>query len=226
MTSFTHHIGPNPLTLSWSRPDVTTFLDQTTLRAHLAIDGSALDALLVVYEQAAIDWAEDYMKRSIMAREHLWVLSDFPRLHYRSYGRAPMQLPRGKTIRINSIDYFNAGVERHLYGPSTSGSPPSEDYQENLSSESGGFIMPARGRDWPSVDCDVISPVTVNFRAGWETADEVPAAIKHAVMFAIDDMLESRGTQDLAALGAIAANGKTSQFRESLLGYYRLIKVY
>lgn len=227
MTSF-KYLGPSPLGLSWGRPDVTTFLDQTALRVHLAIDGTALDPALTVYEQAAVTWAEDYMKRSIMAREHRWVLADFPRGYHRAsaHSMRSLQLPRGQTIRVNNIEYTQNGAVRYMYGPSSSGSPPSEDFQEDLHSESGGTIMPLRSRDWPTVDYDAIAPVVVNFRAGWETAEEVPTPIVHAVMFAIDDMLEVRGTADLAQLASIAANGKTALFRESLIGYYRLIRIY
>lgn len=220
--------GEHPLKLTWDEPDVTTFLDQTALRAHLAIDGVALDPALDLWEQAAIDWAEDYMKRSIMAREHRWVLADFPRGYHRSsaHSMRAIQLPRGKTIRVNYIDYTLGGQQLRLFGPSASGSPTSEDFQEDLAGDGGGTIMPLRNRDWPSVDYDAVSPVVISFRAGWETAAAVPAAIKHAVMFAIDDMLENRGVQDLAPVAALAAQGKTLEFRESLLGYHRLIRVY
>lgn len=223
-----HYNGIHPISLSMERPDVTTFLDQTTLRAHLAVDGSALDSTISLYEKAAVDWAENYMHRSIMARGHRWVLRDFPRGYHRDYshGMRGIHLPRGKTIRVSSVDYSFNGAILQLFGPSASGSPPSEDFQEDLHSDSGGLLMPLRNRDWPSVDFDAVAPVVFNFRAGWETAEEVPPEIVHAVMFAIDDMLEVRGTADLQILQSIAANGRTLAVREALLGYHRLIRVY
>lgn len=220
--------GLNPLKLTWDAPDTTSFLDQTVLRTHLAVDGSDLDFAIEVYEQAAIDWAEDYMKRSIMAREHRWVLSDFPRGHHRASSQSlrAIDLPRGKTIRVNYIQFSRGGQYFNLFGPSASGSPPSEDFQEDLTGDNGGTIMPLRNRDWPSVDYDSVNPVVVSFRAGWELASQVPASIKHAVMFAIDDMLEVRGVKDMADLQSLAAQGKTLEFRESLLGNNRLIRMY
>lgn len=229
MTIGAPYSGTNPLKLTWDNPETTSFLDQTVLKTHLAVDGSALDFAIEIYEQAAILWAEDYMRRSIMAREHRWVLSDFPRGHHRtsSHSMRSMQLPRGKTIRVNYIQYCRGGQYLNLFGPSASGSPPStSDFQEDLAGDGGGTIMPLRNRDWPSVDYDSVNPVVVSFRAGWETPSEVPAAIKHAVMFAIDDMLEVRGVKDIADLQQLAAVGKTVEFRESLLGYHRLIRIY
>lgn len=228
MTIGAPYSGTNPLKLTWDAPDKTTFLDQTTLRTHLAVDGTALDVAIELYEQAAINWAEDYMRRSIMAREHRWVLADFPRGHHRtsSHSMRSIVLPRGKTIRVNYIQYARGGQNLTLFGPSASGSPVSEDFQEDLTGDGGGTIMPLRNRDWPSVDYDSVNPVVISFRAGWEDASEVPAAIKHAVMFAIDDMLEVRGVKDLSDLQSLAAAGKTLEFRESLLGNYRVIRVY
>jgi len=221
--------GESPLKLTWDAPQTTSFLDQSVLRTHLAVDGSALDLAIELYEQAAIDWAEDYMHRSIMAREHRWVLADFPRGYHRSsaHSMRAITLPRGKTVRVNYIQYMLGGQYLTLFGPSASGSPPSDhQYQEDLHGDGGGTIMPLRNRDWPAVDYDAVSPVVISFRAGWETPAEVPAAIRHAVMFAIDDMLEVRGVKDLADLQGLAGQGKTLEFRESLLGNYRLIRIY
>ena len=221
------NLALHPLSLVCQPPDVTTFLDQTALRAHLAIDGTALDPIVELYEKAAIAWAEDYMHRSIMAREHRWVLKDFPRGRGRFNNlHGEFILPRGKTIRVNSIEYVDGGGTHTLYGPSSSGSPPSEDFQEDLNDESGGRISPLRNRSWPNVDYDSIAPVVINFRAGWETAAEVPVSIHHALMFAIDDMLETRGTQDLVTLQSIAASGRTLDVRESLIGCYRILRIY
>jgi hypothetical protein len=220
--------GEHPLKITWDQPDVTTFLDRETLRAHLATDGTALDLPIALYEQAAINWAENYMRRSIMAREHRWVLADFPRGYHRGDIRSmrAVNLPRGKTVRVNYIDYTLGGQALRFYGPSSGGSPPSTDFQEDLAGDMGGTIMPLRNRDWPAVDYDAINPVVISFRGGWETVEEVPASIKHAVMFAIDDMLEVRGVKDLTELQSLAAQGRTLEFRESLIGDYRIIRVY
>jgi hypothetical protein len=210
--------GESPLRITWDPPDETTFLDEDILNTHLSVDTiNGLDAAIELYEQAAINWAENYMRRSIMAREHRWVLADFPRGYHRSnaYSMRAITLPRGKTLAVNSVKYTLGGQEVTL-----------SSFQQDLAGDMGGTIMPLRNRDWPAVDYDAISPVVISFRAGWESSDDVPAAIKHAVMFAISDMLEVRGVKDLVDLQSLAGQGKTLEFRESLLGDYRIIRVY
>lgn len=220
--------GENPLRLTWDPPDELTFLEDDLIQTHLSLDEvNGLGSMVELYEQAAINWAENYMRRSIMAREHRWVLADFPRGYHRAsvHSLRAIQLPRGKTVRVNSIQYSRGGSTITLTGPSTSPTAGSS-YQEDLHGDMGGVILPLRNRDWPSVDYDVVNPVVINFRAGWEEPDDVPAAIKHAVLVAMSEMLEHRGLQDLASLQTVAAQGKTLEFRESLIGDYRIIRVY
>lgn len=223
------NLGMNPISLSVDAPSSPLFTAaDEDLKKHLALDGDALDSLVFnAYVPAAVAWAEDYMHRTIMARSHRWVLRDFPRQWYHMNNGQEIVLPRGKTIAVHDIEYSVGGSIRALYGPTSGGSPSEEvGFQEDLNSDSGGVLLPLRGRCWPSVDCDVPAPVVINFRAGYESPEDVPAVIRHAVMFAIDDMLEVRGITDLAVLQNIAATGSTFDARTALLAPYRLIRIY
>jgi uncharacterized phiE125 gp8 family phage protein len=188
------------------------------IRQHCAVDGSDLDELLTLYAQAALEWAEGSTHRAILARPHRWFLRDFPRGRDQS-----IRLPRGRTHAVAGISYVVNGAAVTLRGPTSD--EPGSDYQEELRDDSGGVLLPARGHSWPACDYAAVVPVTIEFTAGWPVTD-VPADIRHAMLFAIADMLELRGTSDTTALGAVASVGRTLETRETLVSGWRLARLY
>jgi uncharacterized phiE125 gp8 family phage protein len=193
-------------------------ITSSMITEHCRIDSSDDEDVQKVYLKAAIAWAENETHRTIFARSSRWVLRDFPR--WRDQG---ILLPRGKTQSVQSVAYSSGGETFTLTGPS-SGSPAGADYQEDLRGEDGAVLMPPRGGCWPSTDCDVPAPVTITFTAGW-LASEVPADIIHAILFAISDFVEIKGTLDLDP-AMIAAGGPRYFARESLISSYRLSRWY
>lgn len=219
-------LGIDPLSVAVKNlvADVSHPLDMEKMKAHLAVDGDALDSLIEdIYIPAAVNWAEGYMKRVIMARNIAYVLRDFPQdCGGLSRGRQEFRLPKGRTVRVEDIEYKDGNGTHKMYGPS--GGSPGEDFQEDLSGDLGGILMPSRGQSWPVVDTSELSPVVVSYVAGWETAAEVPAEIKHALMVAVTDMLELRGTSDMQQLISVLTSGMTLQYRETLLSDYVIRK--
>jgi hypothetical protein len=188
-------------------------IDLTLIKTHCAVDGATLDDNLEVYLQMAIEWAEGWTKRSVFSRAHKWVLKDFNR-----DCRQEIRLPRGKTQSVESIEYYSGGTLLTLTGPS-SGSPAGTDFQEDLRGDDGAILMPPYGGDWPSVDWDHPAPVTINFTAGWASA-EVPRQIIHAILFAISDAVDIRGSKDLATAGS------RHDAREALVSGWQLSRWY
>lgn len=191
----------------------TLILDQDLLKVHCAVDGEDLDDLLSLYEAAAIAWAEDMTNRTLLAREHVFVVSDFPRCAWPQ----EVVLPRGLCQSITSVQYTSGGELQTL---------ADTGYQKDLKSENGARLLPPINQDWPSVDLGAINPVVFTYEAGWPTPITVPKKIHHALMFAVADMLEVRGVTDLQALMGIAASGKTFDARMSLISKYVINKVY
>ena len=152
------------------------------------------------------------MHRTIYSRSHSWVLANFPF----DCGQE-IRLPRGKTQSIESIEYVNGQTTYTLNGPS--GSPAGSDWQEALAGDDGATIRPPQGDVWPSVDYDAIAPVTINFTAGWLAA-EVPDDIRHALLFAIGDAFDTRGSADQTTF---SQNFKT---RDWLISPYKLVRWY
>lgn len=188
------------------------------IKKHCSIDDADFDDQLDVYLKAAIEWAEGSTHRTIFSRSHTWVLKDF---NYE--GRFEIKLPRGKTQSIESIEVSVNGTTTTLTGPS-SGSPAGTDYQEDLRGNDGGIVMPPRGGSWPTPDFDVPAPVAINFTAGWASAS-VPADIVHAILFAISDAFDLRGTSDFNP-AMIATGGPRMEAREALISAYRLVRWY
>lgn len=187
-------------------------VDLDLIKTHAAIDGTDFDTLLPVYLFAAIDWAENAMHRTIFARPHRWILWDFPHADFKG-----IRLPRGKAQSVEKIEYVAGGQTVTLTGPSSD--TPGTDYREDLRNDAGGLVMPLAGQSWPSVDYDTPAPVTIHFTAGWQ-ADEVPSQIIHALLFAVSDAFENRGSADLGS------NGANLLAREALISSYRLVRFY
>jgi uncharacterized phiE125 gp8 family phage protein len=163
------------------------------------------DELILSYLKAAILWAENTTHRTIIARAHRWILADFPQLACQA-----IHLPRGNVRSITAISYSRAGVVTTV---------PAADYVADLSCDDCAVVMPTAGTSWPSIDYDAVSPVTIEFVAGYEMG-EIPADIQHAIFFAVTDFYELRGSGDLSM------NGRNLQARESLIGAYRLERYY
>jgi uncharacterized phiE125 gp8 family phage protein len=202
-----------PLRLEVSALDASPFpLDIALVKQHCAIDGDDFDGLIDVYMKAAILWAEGAMHRTVYARDHSWVLRDFPR-----DGCQDIWLPRGKTQSVESIVYYQGGSAHTLTGPSST--PAGSGYQEDLGGDHGGVIMPVAGGSWPSVDLDVPRPVAINFTAGYLT-EEVPDDILHALLFSVSDAFDMRGSAD------ITSGGRNFETREALISGYRMVRFY
>jgi uncharacterized phiE125 gp8 family phage protein len=184
------------------------------LKTHLAVDFPDLDELIALNLAAAVDAFEGATHRTVVSREHRWVLRDFPHVTYQR-----IRLPRGKTRSVAKIEVDRRAGLLTLRGPS-SGSPVGTDYMEDLRGDDGALIMPPAGASWPSAELDRPAPVTITFTAGWDAA-EVPADVQRALMFwvraGVDD---ERGTIDPAKL---TANRQTF---EALVSGWRLIRWY
>jgi len=75
------------------------------------------------------------------------------------------------------------------------------DYQTDLASEQRpARIMPAYGQSWPSVRGDTLNAVEIQFTAGYGTASQVPASIKHGMLLLVANWFENR---EQAVIGTI-----------------------
>jgi len=208
-----------PQTLQPLRLQVEALMPQpqleATLSRHLRVTpDEAEESLIGVYLRAAILWAEAAMHRTVVERDHEWVLADFPRTSDQA-----IHLPRGKTQAVKSIQYLSSGDVIELRGPSSGVSVEDVNFYEDLRGDEGGTLVPLAGKVWPTVTPGYPDPVVIAFTAGW-SANEIPADILHAILFAVTDAYELRGTGDLNG------GGRNLQAREALIGAHRLERFY
>lgn len=179
----------NPLRLSID-PLPTNDLDRDLFKAHANVENPEWDQLLDTYLPGAIEAFENDTHRTVIARTHRWVLAAFPT------AGAEIRLPRGKTSSVGSIEYSQNGETVTLNGPDAS--PTGTDFVQDLASDDGGILRPAYGTVWPSADYNVLSPVVINFTAGYAW-DGIPKGILQAILFKATDHVEFRGAADIAA---------------------------
>jgi uncharacterized phiE125 gp8 family phage protein len=196
-----------------------SIIDASMLRDHVRVAADGDASLIDLYLQAAVRWAEATTQRTFLRRSHEWVLRDFG-----DDVRQEIRLPRGKTVAIDSIAYSAGGEIETLHGPSSGISPAGADYQEDLRGDGGGVLMPLRGASWPTVDTDVPAPVTITFTAGY-VGDDLPADVKHALMFFVADCYDLRGTPDFEP-AMLSGAGVRFAAREALISAWRLPRIY
>jgi uncharacterized phiE125 gp8 family phage protein len=184
---------PSPLRLEVAAINASPFpISLALIKQHCAVDGSDSDTLLMSHALAAIKWAEGVAHRTFVRRSHRWVVNRFPA------GCLPLYLPRGKTQSVESVSFVQNGATVTLKGPSSA--PAGADFQEDLHGDDGGALMPLRGQAWPCVDRDAISPVVINFTAGYGLG-QIPEDALHAMLFATSDAYDTRGSADLTVFG-------------------------
>lgn len=120
--------------------------------------------------------AERECGRVFLESECLFVLDDFPR------DGQPIRLPFGKCESIDAINYYDAeGTEQLL----------DEDNYYRATRSEPARVLPVT--TWPATRAGRPENVTVEYRAGWEAASDVPADIKAAVKLILGDRWSNRG---------------------------------
>lgn len=193
-------------------------IDEDYVKAQLRVDFGDDDDFLQLAVRGAIIWAENASHRTIWRRGHKLVLDCFPETAYQS-----IWLPRGRTISVERIRYSSNGSLLTLTGPSSI--PPGTAYQEDLRGDLGAILMPPRGGVWPPTDYDVPAPVTIEYTAGWLTT-ELPPDLMQAILLAISDSYDLRGSADFLVAGnssaTLAKAGETLAVRETMISPYRM----
>lgn len=195
------------IAIEWDAP--TSYpLDLRRIKEQLRIDHDELDDLIMnQHLPAAFEWAEGETHRSLISREHRWILSQFP-----STGFGTIRLPRGKTQSVSGIDYISNTATVSLAGPSSS--PAGTAWIEDLGSDAGGRLLPAQTEFWPSADENHPTPVKITFHAGYLAAD-FPNDLALAIMFYIGDALFMTNAADLP-------RGADPFFKDALVSSYRI----
>lgn len=168
-------------------------------KAHLRVDDTNEDDLILALIGAATDWAEQYCRRSFMAQTLRLTMDQFP--------SDEICIPRNPVQSVSSVKYVDqTGTQQTL---STS------LYDIDLTEPAR--IAPVWGTTWP-IARNQLGAVTVDFVAGYEAGspgrDDVPVGIKAAIKLAITDLYEHRSAHMIDQLYCNpAVVGLLSRFR-------------
>jgi len=149
--------------IAQSRIDADDVADQATF----------LDRLIAM----ATEHVEFVIGRSLLRQTWLLTLDAFP------VSSPVIKLPRSPVAEVLSITYIApSGVEQSL---------TASDWRL----VSGGALVPRLtpqlGHVWPSV-ASAVGAVQITYRSGWETAADVPAPIRHAILMLAAHWFEHR----------------------------------
>jgi len=179
-------------------------VSRTEAKLHLRVDISTDDSLIDSLIQAAREYVEIYTGRAFVRRTYRADISYF-------YNE--MQLPKKPIVSISHIKYYNTASPSVLTTLATSNYALDRD-----------IVKLAYGGTWPAV-YPFNNAVQITYVSGYAPtsspdveAENVPAAVKAAMLILIGDMYENREAQ---IVGTIIQDNKTVMM---LLNTYRVYK--
>lgn len=166
-------------------PPATTPISLDDVKQHLRITGTADDALLTMYIEAATEYAENYTKRDLITRTYETFRDFFPACSGEGYYKntLSLEIKRSRLQSIESIEYFYNGVLTLL---------DSSKYYNTLENDYSE-IMPVEGGIWPNVD-KRLQAIKITFKAGYGDDDSfIPAGYKQAILMHVANLYSNRG---------------------------------
>jgi uncharacterized phiE125 gp8 family phage protein len=161
-------------------------------KAHLKIDDTADDAMIVGYAAAAREYVELITGRRLLPQDWELRLARFPACGEIVLPYAPLLAYSESAALISFVTVDSAG---------TSTTVDADDYR---------VVMPAgpdaqRGRiaavsGWPGIDPTIPDPVRVQFRCGYASVSAVPRALRAAVLLALGDLYANREAASIATV--------------------------
>lgn len=159
-------------------------LDLDELKAHARITDTSSDTLIETYGIVARQACEAYLGRGLLTQTWQLTLDDFADV---------IPLPMAAPLQaVTSVTYYDEnGVQQTLatsvYGVDTNARP--------------GAVVLKVDQAWPALQSQRLNGrVTVTYRVGWESADEVPELIKQGLRMYVTYLdLDRAGTELRAA---------------------------
>lgn len=162
------------------------------VKAHLRVDNSESDAEIASMVQAAREWAESYLDRTLVATQWVMRLDKFP-----DDGTQDVPLPRPPMV-VSGTATAVALTFTFETGETATYSTASYRVDRNATP---GAVKTLYGQTWPPHLWDDNS-ISVTWWAGYgATGASVPATIRHAILMLVGHWYESR--QAAVATGAV-----------------------
>lgn len=150
------------------------------MREHVRLKSAAEDVMLEAYLAAAtshLDGHAGVLGRCLVTQTWRQDFAGWPCAGER------LVLPFPGVSAIDSVTYLDADGDPQMVTGSL---------YELVPTHGTGEVRFKDAFDWPEVDDDVAAPVSVTFTAGYGTADDVPWAIRVAIMLMAAAWYENR----------------------------------
>lgn len=182
-------------------PPATEPITLTEAKAQCRIDGTAEDALMTIYIQAAREQCERLIGRKLITQTVEQRLDAFP--------DGEIQLEAVPVVSITSVKYDDGdGVEQTLAGSA---------YALDSAAYPGGWLQPAVDTEWP-LTIDYTNCVRIRYVAGFGAASDVPAPIKAWLLVTVAAMYEQRAAVDASG----RASALPERFADRLLDAWKV----
>jgi uncharacterized phiE125 gp8 family phage protein len=175
-------------------------------KAHCRVLHSAEDDLLTALIVAARQYVEQFTWRALVTQVRELTLDSWP-YAWRD-GADTVRLPGGRVAAVGSVTYTASDGSEVVLG--------SGSYVAALTREPA-LVYPAWGVTWPTLR-DSRGAVRVRYTAGYGAAEDVPQAIKQAMLLLVGHWYANR---ESVAVGTIAT--ELPQAVSALLSPYRLM---
>lgn len=145
-------------------------------KAHLRVSTGADDALIGSLIAAAREHVEARCRRALVTQVWDLYLDAFPAGEEIELAMPPLRA-------VESVTFFR--------DDGTSGVMSSLEYVVDAVGEPGAVVL-AKGAGWPSAELRPRNGVRVRFEAGYGGAEDVPRAIRQAVLLIVGALYENR----------------------------------
>lgn len=154
-------------------------------KAHLRVDDSGSDSEITAMIQAAREWVEAYLDRTLVNTQWVMRLDKFP-----DDGTQDVPLPRPPMATSGTA---TAVALTFTYETGTTATYSTASYRVDRNATPGS-IKTLYGQTWPPHLWDD-NAISVTWWAGYgATGASVPAAIRHAILMLVGHWYENRST--------------------------------
>ena len=143
-------------------------------------DGHPDDSLVSVMTTAARDWAEHFLRRSLVTKTYELTLDEFA---------DEIELPMPPVQSVVSVQYVDEAGDTQTLSSAL--------YSLDKRTEPG-YLLPAAGSFWPKT-ADQVNAVTIRYVAGYSGPAEdpqaypLPRSLRAGVLLLLHDLYENRG---------------------------------
>ena len=152
-------------------PPAGPIIDDATAQLQCRVDSDDDLVLIQVARTAAEESIEEYLRRTLLQTVYDRFLPCFPQ------GRCAITMPAPPLVSVTHLKYYDTSGNQQTLSEGT-------DYQVDTNNIPGE-IVPAPGGYWPATQADKVGAVEIRFTAGYADADEIPSAIKAAILMRI-----------------------------------------